>query len=65
MEQGFFTWWKIEVNSKFQEPEIPALSLWHLQGAFYVLLLGVLGSIIIFIAEIFKYSFPAMKSKAG
>ncbi|PSN34125.1 Ionotropic receptor 372 [Blattella germanica] len=63
--KDFFIWWKIRVNSQFKEPEIPALSLWHLQGAFCVLLLGVLGSIIIFIAEIFKYSFTAMKSKAG
>ncbi|PSN49349.1 Ionotropic receptor 376 [Blattella germanica] len=61
----YFTWWKIEVHSKFEDPEIPALSLWHLQGAFYVLVLGVLGSIIIFIAETFKYSFTAIKSWAG
>ncbi|PSN53868.1 Ionotropic receptor 378 [Blattella germanica] len=57
----YFTRWKIKVHSKFRESEIPALSLWHLQGAFYVLVLGVLGSIIIFIAETFKYSFTAVK----
>ncbi|PSN42855.1 Ionotropic receptor 383 [Blattella germanica] len=59
--KDFFTLWEIEVHSKFQEPEIPALSLWHLQGAFYILVLGLLGTIIIFIAEIFKYSFTAIK----
>ncbi|PSN52240.1 Ionotropic receptor 369 [Blattella germanica] len=58
--KDYFRWWKIKVHSKFQEPDIPALSLWHVQGAFYVLVLGVLGSIIIFIAEIFKYSFTAI-----
>ncbi|PSN52320.1 Ionotropic receptor 377 [Blattella germanica] len=57
----YFTRLKIKIHSKFREPEIPALSLWHLQGAFYVLVLGVLGSIIIFIAETFKYSFTAIK----
>ncbi|PSN42867.1 Ionotropic receptor 381 [Blattella germanica] len=60
-DKEYFTRWKIKVHSKFQEPEIPALSLWHLQGAFYVLVLGVLGSIIIFVAETFKYSFTAIK----
>ncbi|PSN52241.1 Ionotropic receptor 368 [Blattella germanica] len=59
--KDFYRWWKIKVHSKFQEPDIPALSLWHLQGAFYVLLLGVFGSIIIFIAESFKYSFTTIK----
>ncbi|PSN49234.1 Ionotropic receptor 375 [Blattella germanica] len=58
----FFKWWKRRIHSKFQESEIPALSLWHLQGAFYVLVLGVLGSIITFIVEIFKYSFTGIKS---
>ncbi|PSN42854.1 Ionotropic receptor 380 [Blattella germanica] len=63
--KDFYTWFKITIHSKFEEPDIPALSLWHLQGAFYILVLGVLGSIIIFIAEIIKYSFTATKPCAG
>ncbi|PSN40946.1 Ionotropic receptor 390 [Blattella germanica] len=63
--KDFFIFYKIKVYSTFKDPEIPALSLWHLQGAFYVLVLGVLGSIVIFIVEIFKFSFTDIKSMAG
>ncbi|PSN40943.1 Ionotropic receptor 392 [Blattella germanica] len=56
LNKDYFTQNKIEIYSRFEEAEIPALSLWHLQGAFYILVLGTLGSIIIFIAESFKYS---------
>ncbi|PSN40942.1 Ionotropic receptor 394 [Blattella germanica] len=54
------SWWmKIVVHAQFREQGLPDISLWHLQGAFYMLLMGVLFSIFIFVAEILVHAFSS------
>ncbi|PSN42866.1 Ionotropic receptor 379 [Blattella germanica] len=48
---------------KYKSQNLPKLSIWHLQGAFYLLMVGVLGSVLIFFAEIIVYNFYSMQPR--
>ncbi|PSN40945.1 Ionotropic receptor 388 [Blattella germanica] len=48
--------WKRDNYPHFEETRVSALSLWHVQGAFYVLVVGLLCSVFTFVVEILLYA---------